>query len=103
MNEDGSKKTKWIVASVLGVALLGGGVALAMSSKPTAIDWYGFQIRIEERGLEETQKPLRWVVAKDDQLLSSGLAESREIAVDSAKSAIEALREAAPTALGGVA
>lgn len=91
MNED---KTKWIVAGVLGVAILGGGAALAISRKPKAIDWYGYAIRVEDRELDDATKPLRWTVAKDDKLLGSGLAETQEIAVDQAKSLVEGLQEA---------
>lgn len=94
-DENSSKnKTKWIIAGALGVAVLGGGIALAVSGKgnPTTVEWYGYQIRIENRELEEESaggKPYRWVVARDEQLLGTGLAESEEIAIDAAKSAVE--------------
>lgn len=93
MNEDSSKKTKWIVAGIAGVAIVGGGVALAMTSGgPKAVEWYGYQIRVEDRSLDEEMtggKPYRWVLAQDDTMLATGLAESRELAIDAAKSAAE--------------
>ena len=103
--ETSSNKTKWIIGGVLGVAILGGGTALAMSRKPKFIDWFGYEIRIEEREIDDATRPYRWTVAKDDELIGSGLAETHEIGVDLAKSAIEAIQEtkAAAAAAAGAA
>jgi len=104
--ETENKKTKWIVAGVLGVAVVGGGIALAMSGGPelATVDWYGFQIHIEPRNLDDEVsggKPFRWVVSRDDQMLGTGLAESKELAIDAAKSAIEGLPKSPAAPLGG--
>ncbi|MGH1343787.1 MAG: hypothetical protein ACRBN8_19680 [Nannocystales bacterium] len=93
MSEPLDNKTKWIIGGVLGVAVIGGGTALAMSRKPKSTEWFGYEIRIEEREIDDATKPYRWTVAKDDELIGSGLAETHEIGVDLAKSAIEAVQE----------
>ena len=108
-NNSENNNKRWLAIGAVGVVALG-GLALALSRKePKAIEWYGFQLRIESRGLDEASaggKPLRWVVSVDGRLIASGTAESYEIAVAAAKSAAEATAEALasnPTpALGGV-
>jgi hypothetical protein len=90
--EQQSNKTKWIVAGVIGLAVVGGGAALALSGKddPSAQDWYGFQIRVEDRGLDEEQaagQRYRWVLARGETPLATGVSESKEAAIDAAKSA----------------
>ena len=90
-------KNSWIAVGILGVATVGGIAAVAMTRRePASLRWYGYQIQVESRGLDEASaggKPLRWSVSLDDQILASGLAQTHPIAVDAAKSAIEHLAE----------
>ncbi len=90
-------KKSWVAVGILGVAAVGGIAAVAMTKRePSSLRWYGYQIQVESRGLDDASaggKPLRWSVSLDDQILASGLAQSHPIAVDAAKSAIEELAE----------
>ena len=89
--------TGWAVIGVLGAATVVGGVALAMRTRaPASLRWFGYQILVESRGLDEAAaggNPLRWSVSRDDRLLASGPAKTYPHAVDAAKSAIEQLAE----------
>ena len=100
---EGSNKKKmttgsWIAVGVLSVVAVGGLAAVAMKKRPPAsLQWFGYEIQVESRGLDEASadgKPLRWSVSQDNQILASGLAETHPLAVDAAKSAIELLAEA---------
>ncbi len=100
MNESSKRtmsKNSWIAVGVLGVATVGGIAVVAMTKRePASIQWYGYQIQVESRGLDEASAgglPLRWSVSFDGQILASGLAQTHPIAVDDAKSAIEELAE----------
>lgn len=91
-------KQSWIAVGVLGVVAAGGITAVMLSRRaPASVQWFGFEIFVESRGLDEPAangKPLRWSVSQDNRILASGLAETRPHAVDAAKSAIEGLAEA---------
>ena len=100
MNESNKRtmsKNSWIAVGILGVATVGGIAVVAMTKRePALIQWYGYQIQVESRGLDEASaggQPLRWSVSLDDQILASGLAQSHPVAVDAAMSAIEQLAE----------
>lgn len=100
MNESNKRtmsKNSWIAVGILGVATVGGIAVVAMTKRePALIQWYGYQIQVESRGLDEASaggQPLRWSVSLDDQILASGLAQTHPIAVDAAKSAIEQIAE----------
>ena len=85
-----------ILLALAGAAV--GGIAVVAMTKrePASLRWYGYQIQVESRGLDEASaggKPLRWSVSLDDQILASGLAQTHPLAVDAAKSAIEQLAE----------
>ena len=90
-------KNAWIAVGVLGVFAVGGIAAVATRKRgPTSLQWFGYQIDVESRGLDDASadgKPLRWSVSQDNRILASGLAETHPLAVDAAKSAIEALAE----------
>lgn len=96
-NKRTMSKKSWVAVGILGVAAVGGLAVVAMTKRePASLQWYGYQIQVESRGLDEASaggKPLRWSVSIDDQILASGLAQSHPIAVDAAKSAIEELAE----------
>ncbi len=105
MYESSSKKkmTKksWVAVGVLGVVAVGGIAAVAFGKRePASLRWYGYQIQVESRGLDEASaggKPLRWSVSLNNRLLASDVAENHPLAVEAAKSAIEQLAEAQST------
>jgi hypothetical protein len=105
MYESSSKKkmTKksWLAVGVLGVVAVGGIAAVVLGKRePASLRWYGYQIQVESRGLDEASaggKPLRWSVSLDNRLLASDVAESHPLAVEAAKSAIEQIAEALNT------
>lgn len=95
-------KKSWVAVGVLGVVAVGGIAAAASLGKrePASLQWYGYQIQVESRGLDEASaggKPLRWSVSRDNRILASGLAQTHPLAVDAAKSAIEQVAEALQT------
>ena len=97
-NKKKMTKQSWIAVGVLSVVAVGGVAAVVMRKRPPAsLQWFGYEIQVESRGLDEASadgKPLRWSVSQDNQILASGLAETHPLAVDAAKSAIEVMAEA---------
>lgn len=88
-------KTPWVIGGLIGAAALVGGTAWALSkSSPRSTTWFGFEIRVEDREVDDEQKPYRWTVSKDDKLIAGGLAANDAEAIDLAKSAIEVRQEA---------